>query len=46
MNNISEDEMDKITESVFVKYDKDKNYGLDPKEVSNLLSDAYKKIGK
>ena len=42
----SEQEMDNLINAIFAKYDVDENSTLDKKQITQLLNDSYKRIGK
>ena len=43
---LSSQELDTLIDAIFTKYDVDDNKTLDKKQITQLLNDSYKKIGK
>lgn len=43
---LSEEDMDKLINAIFAKYDVDENKSLDKQEITQLLNDSFSKIGK
>lgn len=43
---LSDAGLDEVVEKVFLRFDRDKNNSMDPKELHLMLNEAFKKIGK
>ena len=42
----SEQDLDNLINAIFAKYDVDENTTLDRQQITQLLNDSYKRIGK